>query len=91
MNKNGTDPSINWTNRFDVKGGALVLTDIQKADNGREIRVEVQSGSALGKVHFEKIWILVNILSGNYTFVLHRVRVRGTQRWSPSTFIENTF
>ena len=73
VNKNGDDPSINWTNRFDVKGGALVLTDIKKADNGREIRVEVQSGSGLEKVHFEKIWILVNIFSGNYTFVLHRV------------------
>ena len=73
VNKNGNDPFINWTKRFDVKGGALVLTDIQKADDGREIRVEVQSGSALGKVHIEKIWILVNTSSGNHTFVMHQV------------------
>lgn len=65
VNKNGNDPSLNWTNRFDETGGALVLTDIQKADNCREIRVEAHSGSGVGKVHPENlIWILVNTFSG---------------------------
>ena len=73
VNKNRNDPSLNWTNRFDETGGALVLTDIQKADNCREIRVEVYSGSNVGKVHLEKIWILVNTFSGNHTFDMYRV------------------
>lgn len=65
VNKNGNDPSLNWTNRFDETDGALVLTDIQKADNCREIRVEAHSGSGVGKVHPENlIWILVNTFSG---------------------------
>lgn len=74
VNKNGNDPSLNWTNRFDDTGGALVLTDIQKADNCREIRVEAHSGSGVGKVHPENlIWILVNTFSGNHTFDMYRV------------------
>ena len=77
VNKNGNDPSLNWTNRFDETGGALVLTDIQKADNGREIRVKAHSaphsGSGVGKVHLETIWILVNTFSGNHTFDMYRV------------------
>ena len=73
VNKNRNDPSLNWTNRFDETGGALVLTDIQKADICREIRVEAYSGSNVGKVHLEKIWILVNTFSGNHTFDMCRV------------------
>ena len=73
VNKNGKDPSLNWTNRFDETDGALVLTDIQKADNCREIRVVAHSGSGVGKVHPEKIWILVNTFSGNHTFDMYRV------------------
>lgn len=73
VDKNGNDPSLNWTNRFDETGGALVLTDIQKADNCREISVEAHSGSDVGKVHLETIWILVNTFSGNHTFDMYRV------------------
>ena len=73
VNKNGNDPPLNWTNRFDETGGALVLTDIQKADNCREIRVKAHSGSGVGKVHLETIWILVNTFSGNHTFDMYRV------------------
>lgn len=73
VNKKGNDSSLNWTNRFDVEGGALVLTDIKEADNCREFRIEAHCGSDKGKVHIEKIWILVNTSLGNYTLAINRV------------------
>ena len=76
VKKIANNPKLNWANRFDVTGGALVLTGIQKDDDCREIRVKVHlnskgksrraSRSNMESVCIETVWILVNTSLGNY-------------------------
>ena len=66
VKENGNDSSLNWTNRFHVMGGALVLT-VQKEDDRREIIVKVHTRHA---VHVKRIRILVDTSSGNIDIVI---------------------